>query len=153
MRPTSHVASAQPAPVKNPTQAQTTISSTLTFVGILISPCRNVAFQMTAIDCAIAILAAVFALPPLIVVEIRRAGEATIARSMVRTARGRSRCLGTPSRAARIVKLVGFAGAAYAADCGHALLQSLETAVGCAAPAAAIHRTPWIRVVRRRLRG
>ena len=34
MRPTSHVATAQPAPVKNPTQNQTIISSRLTFVGI-----------------------------------------------------------------------------------------------------------------------
>jgi hypothetical protein len=33
-RPTSHVAAAQPAPVKKPTQAQTIISSTVTFVGI-----------------------------------------------------------------------------------------------------------------------
>lgn len=108
---------------------------------------------MTAVDYAAVIVAAAFALLLSIVVEIGRAGEATIARSIVRTAIGRPRCLGAPSRAARIVKLVGLAGASYAADCGHALLQSLETAIGCAAPAAAIHRTPWIWVVRRRLCG
>src|ERR1039458_7007777 len=36
MRPTSHVATAQPAPVKKPTQNQTPISSRLSLVGILI---------------------------------------------------------------------------------------------------------------------
>jgi hypothetical protein len=38
MRPTSHVATAQPAPVKKPTQNQTPISSRLSLVGILDSP-------------------------------------------------------------------------------------------------------------------
>ena len=38
MRLTSQVATAQPAPTKNPTQNQTMISSRLTFVGIGICP-------------------------------------------------------------------------------------------------------------------
>ena len=54
MRPTSHVATAQPAPVKNPTQAQTIISSRLTFVGILFLP---------------SVVSAIVAVPPLL--EIR----------------------------------------------------------------------------------
>jgi hypothetical protein len=49
MRLTSHVATAHPAPVKNPTQAQTTISSRLTFVGIEF-PLFNVVLRATAIS-------------------------------------------------------------------------------------------------------
>ena len=49
MRPTSHVATAHPAPVKNPTQAQTTISSRLTFVGIEFLR-FNIALQATSIS-------------------------------------------------------------------------------------------------------
>ena len=92
-------------------------------------------------------------LPPLIVEEIGWAGKATIAGGVVRTVIGRPRRLGALSRAARIVKLVWLAGAAYAADCGHTLLQSLETAIGCATPTAAIRCAPRIGVVRRRLCG
>ena len=51
MRPTSHVATAQPAPVKNPTQNQTIISSRLTFVGILFSPLRPGAVTGPSIRC------------------------------------------------------------------------------------------------------
>ena len=65
-------------------------------------------------------------LPPLIVEEIGWAGKATIAGGVVRTVIPRPRHLGAISRAARIVKLVWLAGAAYAADCGHTLLQSLK---------------------------
>jgi len=92
-------------------------------------------------------------LPPLIVEEIGWAGKATISWGVVRTVIGRPRCLGALSPAARIVKLVWLAGAAYAADCGHTLLQSLETAIGCATPTAAICCAPRIWVVRRRLGG
>src|SRR5262245_547694 len=65
-----------------------------------------------------------------IVEEIGRTGKAAIARSVVRAVIRRSRRRGGPSRAARIVKSIRLAGAPYAADCGHTLLQRLETAVG-----------------------
>ena len=93
-----------------------------------------------------------FRLLLLIVEEIGRAGKYSQGHSTNRN-RARSRRFGAPSRATRVIKLVWLAGAPYSADCGHTLLQGFETAVGCAAPTAAIRCTPWIWVVGRRLCG